>query len=95
MMAVAAPAWQRHRAVLRRDNSGMRITSPFAVSLTDAETQTLTATVRRPTAAVRDVLRARIVLLAADGQTNAEIAGRLNVCVDTRASGDAGSSSAG
>lgn len=61
----------------------MRITSPFAVALTESETETLTATVRRPTAAMRDVLRAQIVLLAADGQTNAGIAGKLHVCVDT------------
>ena len=33
--------------------------------------------------AMREVLRAQIVLFAADGQTNAEIAGRLNVCADT------------
>ncbi len=61
----------------------MRITSPFAVALTTSETETLTATVRRPTAAVRDVLRAQIVLCAADGQTNAEIARQLGVDVDT------------
>lgn len=61
----------------------MRITSPFAVALTESETETLTMTVRRPTAAVREVLRAQIVLFAADGQTNAEISWQLNVCVDT------------
>jgi transposase len=61
----------------------MRITSPFAVTLTASETETLTAIVRRPTAALRDVLRARIVLAAADGQTNAGIARQLHVCVDT------------
>ena len=61
----------------------MRITSPFAVTLTDFETETLTATIRRSTAPVRDVLRAQIVLLAADGMTNAEIAWTLGVCVDT------------
>jgi transposase len=61
----------------------MRITSPFAVTLTESETETLTATIRRSTAPARDVLRARIVLLAADGLTNAEIARRLGVCDDT------------
>jgi transposase len=61
----------------------MRITSPFAVVLTESETEILTATVRRPTAAVRDVLRAEIVLLAADGHSNAGIAGQLGVCLDT------------
>ncbi len=61
----------------------MRISSPFAVALTDTETEILTATIRRPTAAVRAVLRAQIVLLAADGATNADIAGQLGLCVDT------------
>ena len=61
----------------------MRITSPFAVALTDSETEILTATIRRPTAEVRAVLRAQIVLLAADGATNADIAGQLGLCVDT------------
>jgi transposase len=61
----------------------MRITSPFAVTLTDSETEMLTATIRRSTAPARDVLRAHIVLLAADGQTNAEIAWTLGVCDDT------------
>lgn len=61
----------------------MRILSPFAVTLTESETETLTATVRRPTAAMRDVQRALIVLLAAEEQTNAGIAWQLGVCVDT------------
>lgn len=53
------------------------------MTLTESETQTLTAIIRRSTAAVRDVLRAQIVLLAADGLANAEIAWRLGVCEDT------------
>jgi transposase-like protein len=61
----------------------MRITSPFAVTLTESETEILTATIRRPTAAVRDVRRAHIVLLAAGGLANAEIAWQLGVCEDT------------
>ena len=42
----------------------MRITSPFAVALTESETQTLTGLIARPSAVVRDVLRAKIVLMA-------------------------------
>jgi hypothetical protein len=61
----------------------MRITSPFAVALTESETQTLTALIVRPSAAVRDVLRAKIVLMAAAGQTNPEIARAPRVCADT------------
>lgn len=61
----------------------MRITSPFAVTLTDTETEILTATIRRSTAPARDVLRAHIVLLAADGMANAEIAWTLGICDDT------------
>lgn len=61
----------------------MRITSPFAVTLTESETETLTATTRRSTAAMREVLRAQIVLLAADGMANTQIAWTLGVCVDT------------
>jgi transposase len=76
---VAAPP----RGPAAGQKRGMRITSPFAVALTESETKTLTATVRRSTAAVRDVLRARIVLLAAAGQSNAEIAWQLGVCLDT------------
>ena len=61
----------------------LRITSPFGVTLTESEAETLTATIRRWTAPARDVLRARIVLLAADGLTNAEIGWWLGVCDDT------------
>jgi len=42
--------------------------SPFAVTLTSTERRMLQARVRKPTAEQREVLRARIVLAAADGQ---------------------------
>jgi transposase len=61
----------------------MRITSPFAVTLTVAEYRTLTDLTRRHTAPARAVLRARIVLAAARRETNASIAGNLGVHVDT------------
>jgi transposase len=38
---------------------------------------------RRPTSQQREVLRARIVLAAADGEQNSRIAGRLGVAVNT------------
>src|SRR5215207_6766116 len=61
----------------------MRITSPFAITLSVAEYRTLTVLTRRPTAPARAVLRARIVLAAARRETNASIAGNLGVHVDT------------
>jgi transposase len=61
----------------------MAMQSPYRVVLTDADRRELTARARSERAAYREVLRARIVLAAADGTTNAAIAGRLGVCVDT------------
>ena len=57
--------------------------SPFAVTLTSTERRMLQARVRKPTAEQREVLRARIVLAAADGQQNIRIAVRLGVAVNT------------
>jgi transposase-like protein len=55
--------------------------SPFTVELTSAERSTLESTRRRYTAPYRDVIRARIVLLAASGAENTEIARRLELPV--------------
>ncbi len=52
--------------------------SPFAISLTKEERRELESTARRYTASYRDVMRARIVLYAADGLQNKEIAARLD-----------------
>jgi putative transposase len=49
------------------------------IALTDEERMYLENTVRAPSAAQRDVLRARIVLLAAEGQRNEQIQDRLGV----------------
>jgi transposase len=57
--------------------------SPFAVSLTASQRRVLEARLRRPTAQQREVIRARIVLAAADGEQNITIAGRLGVAVNT------------
>jgi DNA-binding CsgD family transcriptional regulator len=52
--------------------------SPFMISLTPAERAELEVMARRYTSPYRDVIRARIVLMAADGYRNDEIAARLN-----------------
>jgi transposase len=56
--------------------------SPYQIVLSDDERAAL-VTLIRPTAQVRQVLRARIVLAAANGATNTAIAGELEVCEDT------------
>jgi len=57
--------------------------SPFVVMLTASQRRWLKALARRPTAQQRQVTRARIVLLAAAGWTNAAIARKLGL-VPTR-----------
>ena len=57
--------------------------SPFAVSLTASQRRVLEGRLRRPTAQQREVIRARIVLAAADGEQNITIAGRLGLAVNT------------
>jgi len=59
------------------------ITSPFQVIVDDGDRAVLAALTRRATAAHRQVLRARIVLAAADGGTNTAIAAELRLHVDT------------
>jgi transposase len=56
--------------------------SPFTVVLSDADRAVLEQRASSGAAAHRDVVRARIVLLAADGVANVEIARRVGVCVD-------------
>jgi hypothetical protein len=56
-------------------------TSPFLIELSPAERAALESTSRRYTAPYRDVVRARIVLLAAGAQENTEIARRLDTPV--------------
>jgi hypothetical protein len=52
--------------------------SPFAISLTTQERRELEARARRYTSPYRDVIRAKIVLLAAGGLGNDEIGARLD-----------------
>lgn len=52
--------------------------SPFHIDLTRDERRALETTARRYTSPYRDVIRAKLVLLAADGWSNAVIAARLD-----------------
>jgi transposase len=56
---------------------------PPAISLTDAERQGLELLVRRYSTGQQKVIRARIILLAATGKNNREIANELDVSLDT------------
>ncbi|MHB8589915.1 MAG: helix-turn-helix domain-containing protein [Candidatus Dormibacteraceae bacterium] len=55
--------------------------SPFKLVLSASERSTLESVQRRYTAPYRDVIRARIVLMAAQGLQNKEIAARLSTPV--------------
>jgi FixJ family two-component response regulator len=57
--------------------------SPFQVALTADERRVLEAQVRRPRAEQREVLRDRIVLAAAQGKQNKQIAERLGIAPNT------------
>jgi putative transposase len=56
---------------------------PSAINLNDVERQELELLVRRYTTGQQKVIRARIVLLAAMGKNNREIANELEVSLDT------------
>jgi transposase len=53
--------------------------SPYRIELTHAEREALEARARRYTSPYREVIRAKMILLAADGLTNDVIAARLDV----------------
>ena len=57
--------------------------SPYLISLDDAGRAELESVARRATAPFRLVLRARIVLLAADGLAGSVVAASLGICEDT------------
>jgi len=61
----------------------MTITSPFIIALSSLDESVLRARARSSTAAHRDVIRARIVLAAAEGAANTKIATEVGVHVDT------------
>jgi transposase len=52
--------------------------SPYLLDLTTAQRRELEARARRYTSSYRDVIRAKIVLMAASGLDNEEIAARLD-----------------
>ncbi len=58
-------------------------TGPYVICLDNAERAELESVSRRATAPHRAVLRTRIVLLAAGGAGNSEMARRPGVCEDT------------
>ena len=53
--------------------------SPFEIILTDEERENLISLGRRYTAPYKDVIRAQVILLAADGIKNKEIGKKLNL----------------
>lgn len=57
--------------------------SPYVIVLDDVERVRLEAVVRKRTSPLRDVQRARIVLLAAEGVENVTIADQVQVVVNT------------
>ena len=57
--------------------------SPYVIVLDAEDRERLESTARRLTAPLRDVQRARIVLAAADGMENVEIAEHVGVDVNT------------
>jgi transposase len=61
----------------------MPVTTRHQIVLTDGQRRLLLARARRASGEHRDVLRARIVLAAAEGVANAAIARELALCVDT------------
>jgi transposase len=61
----------------------MSMSSPYVIVLSEEEETVLAARACSVRSEYRDHLRARIVLMAASGSTNAAIAGKLGVCIDT------------
>jgi len=66
-----------------RDNKIMVNSSPFVIILSAAERRTLAIRANASRTAHRDVVRAKIILAAADGAANAVIAVQLDLHVDT------------
>lgn len=54
-------------------------TSPYEIELSDAEREKLESLARKYMAPYQEVVRAKIVLLASEGYSNCEIAGRLDL----------------
>jgi transposase len=69
--------------LLNWKEQGMPYPKPPAVILTEAEQQALEKLVKRHTVGQQIALRARIILAAADGSNNTQIASRLGITPDT------------
>ena len=65
---VATACRGREETEAREDNGWMAMRSPFIIALTTLDESVLHARARSPKSAHRDVIRARIVLAAADGR---------------------------
>jgi len=65
------------------DNKVMAMSSPFVIVLSALDIAVLGARARSPRAQYRDRIRARIVLAAAAGLSNAVIAADLAISIDT------------
>lgn len=61
----------------------MRGPDPKPLTLSDAEKTELERLVRRHTTPQQQALRGRMILAAAEGKSNSQIARELDVCVDT------------
>ena len=61
----------------------MRGPKPETLNLSEAEQNDLNALVHRHTTPQQQALRGRMILAAADGKNNSQIARELKVCVDT------------
>src|SRR4051794_14618505 len=70
-------------AMVAARQTAMATVSPYRVVLTDQERRVLVKRARSERAAHRDVLRAQIILAAAEDASNAETARSLGVCDDT------------
>ena len=71
-------SWHGYHLPSTQWNGYMPQQSPFTILLTTGEHELLDARVRRYTSSYRDVIRAKIVLYAAQGMQNKEIAARLD-----------------
>ncbi|MDQ3455448.1 MAG: helix-turn-helix domain-containing protein, partial [Actinomycetota bacterium] len=87
ILAEVDAAWSRRVVGLFAGAAGtkecMAISSPYVIVLTTVEEAILRACARSGRSEHRDVVRARIVLAAAAGQTNEAIAATIGGCVDT------------
>jgi transposase len=82
-MAVVATACPADTLAVVRDNDQVPVTSPYRIALTSDEQTVLAARAQSLRGSYRDRLRARIVLAAAAGSSNAAIAAQLGTHVDT------------